>query len=227
MKRQLNQRGFHIYFIPLIIVLLGAVGFTGWYVWDAQKDKETGAAVTDNAAITPTPTPTPTTTPTPALDVTAGWSTYTNTQYHFSLKYPTDWAYGGTSGDAQYPYFTKGGNNELTVHVENYSYTLENRRIAIEADGKSIDTISFDDLVRNYNKQSEGVETSNEIINSGLGNVYFRSYTFNWFGRTILQYNGCLKDDRQQFYGLFFKDDATPDEISTYKLVIASLQPIN
>jgi hypothetical protein len=59
--------------IVLVIVVLGAAGYFGWYYFG---DKLFGGS-------TPTPT---TNTPT---DPTASWKTYSNTKYLFSVKYPS------------------------------------------------------------------------------------------------------------------------------------------
>ena len=63
--KKINERGFHLWLIPLIIVLVGITGFAGWYVYDANKgDNEPVSNIT---APTPTPTATPTVAPTPAV----------------------------------------------------------------------------------------------------------------------------------------------------------------
>jgi hypothetical protein len=60
MYKKLNQKGFHhVLMIALIVVVVAAVGFAGWYVWDKNK-------ADDSANITsPTPTPSVTATVTP------------------------------------------------------------------------------------------------------------------------------------------------------------------
>jgi hypothetical protein len=61
--KKMNENGFHIWIIALIIVVVAALGFGGWYVWDKNKDD---AGSTDGTIATVTPTPTATPTPTPA-----------------------------------------------------------------------------------------------------------------------------------------------------------------
>jgi hypothetical protein len=79
-----NQQGFHIVMIPLIVIILGIIGFTGWYVWDKNQNQTTisnpESSNNNNASnldilksernqivtvITADNTPTPTPTPTP------------------------------------------------------------------------------------------------------------------------------------------------------------------
>jgi hypothetical protein len=78
MKSKFNQQGFHIWVIALIIVVVAALGFAGWYVWDKNK--------ADNSANTTNPTAVPT----PTADPTADWQTYTDDTYGFSFRYPSD-----------------------------------------------------------------------------------------------------------------------------------------
>jgi len=74
-KHFLNKK-FAITFV--ILSLLGAGAYAGiWYWQDQQVAQE----------VVPTFTPRPSTTP----DPTADWKTYTNTQYGFEFKYPSDW----------------------------------------------------------------------------------------------------------------------------------------
>jgi hypothetical protein len=67
-KLRLNSRGFHWWLIPLIIVVLGVIGFAAWYVWHSNRDTDT-----TQSSVTATPTPTPTPTPV-AISATGNWS---------------------------------------------------------------------------------------------------------------------------------------------------------
>lgn len=61
----------------------------------------------------PTPTPTPAAVVTPTPDATANWKTYTNTEYGYSIKYPTDWVVlEGTTDGEDYARFFKGPYSE-------------------------------------------------------------------------------------------------------------------
>ena len=67
MKR-LNEQGFHLWLIPLILIIVIVLGFAGWYVWDKNKDDNNTAETTQDDAVTSsqtatTPTSTPTTEP--------------------------------------------------------------------------------------------------------------------------------------------------------------------
>lgn len=73
-----------------IIVVVAAAGYFGWNYYSQSKTKtETPVAVVT----------TPTTTP-KATDPTANWTSYANTKYGYSLKYPAGWyVYGYKTGD--------------------------------------------------------------------------------------------------------------------------------
>ncbi len=67
--------------VTLLVVLVVVVAAILTYFAFFKKPGE--------VAVSPTPTPTKTATPTP--DETANWKTYTNNQYGFEVKYPSDW----------------------------------------------------------------------------------------------------------------------------------------
>lgn len=77
-----NQKGFANIILIVIIVAIVAVG--GYFVFSKKLEP---------IAQQPTPTPTKTpVSPTPtAKDETAGWNTFTDTQYGFEFKYPDTW----------------------------------------------------------------------------------------------------------------------------------------
>ncbi|OGD57163.1 hypothetical protein A2V71_01925 [Candidatus Berkelbacteria bacterium RBG_13_40_8] len=77
--------------IVLIVVVLGAAGYFGWYyLMGPGKKVETSTSTPTATTTTPsTNTTTPTTTTPTTTDKTAGWKTYTNETYGFSFKYPS------------------------------------------------------------------------------------------------------------------------------------------
>jgi hypothetical protein len=86
----LNQNGFGAVEIFISIVVLGAVGGAGYFVW--SKNKNTNKQATNNMQ-TPSPTVTVSTspTPTPQADPTESWQSYTNAYGKFTVKFPTSW----------------------------------------------------------------------------------------------------------------------------------------
>jgi hypothetical protein len=227
--KKLDKGGFHLAMVPLIVVIVAIIGFTGWYVWNSNNNTNKALDnISDSNLIRTTPTPTaPNPSPTPTTDITADWNTYTNTQYHFSLKYPVYIKYGGTYGDNKDPYFQKEGKDEFDIQIQNYSDALASYKFLIEADGNSLNTISFEKFVDKYCNDSEGTMTSLEIINSQLGKFYAKSFNVSFFAKSIKEFHGYLKDDRQQFYKIFFKNNASDEEKHIYRLIIASLKPVN
>ena len=123
MKKVLNQRGFHIWLIPLIIVLIGIIGFTGWYVWDANKSTSNLPENTTNTDNTPTPTPTTAlvTTPTPA---TTPATTYNDDKYGFSFDYPSDAAIKITDGPQE-------GSDLSTKALRAITLTAANKKFKV------------------------------------------------------------------------------------------------
>lgn len=112
MKKFLNERGFHLIMIPLIVVVVGIIGFAGWYVYNANRDSgkalDSGTNTNSNSqtsATTPTPTasPMPIVTVTPNPDATASWKDatgkYADQNYGFNYKIPSDWDVSNTFPD--------------------------------------------------------------------------------------------------------------------------------
>ncbi len=79
-----NQKGFGAIEALLIIVLAGIIGFTGWYVYNANHK------VSDNLS----PNKSKVTVvhkKTVASDPTSAWKPYTDNMGKFSIKYPKTW----------------------------------------------------------------------------------------------------------------------------------------
>jgi hypothetical protein len=72
-----NQRGISQIIIGVIVLLLLGVGGS-YYLYTKNQSSQ----------IKPTPTSTPQTQATPAPIIPADWKTYTNTNGHFTMKYP-------------------------------------------------------------------------------------------------------------------------------------------
>ena len=83
--------------IILGIVVVALVGILGYALGARQNATETTTTSAISTAVkTTTPTTAPvgslTTTSTTAVDATADWKTYTNTNFNFFIRYPTDWS---------------------------------------------------------------------------------------------------------------------------------------
>jgi hypothetical protein len=95
-----NQSGFSAIAALLILVIVGIIGGTGWYVVQANN-KATDTL--DNAGLgtTAKAKKKKQTTPTPAsqADPTTNWTAYSSKAGEFSLKYPSSWV---KSNNSQY-----------------------------------------------------------------------------------------------------------------------------
>lgn len=85
-----NQKGFGAVEGVLIVVLVLAIAFGGWYVWKQQPVADNGAKknATAQKQANSTNKPEPQV-PDPAAD----WITYTNTDGKFSFKHPKSWVF--------------------------------------------------------------------------------------------------------------------------------------
>lgn len=81
-----TQKGF---IIPLLIVVIAVLAIgAGVYVFEQGKTKQVEQQSTTNNQTIPTSTSQATT---PSANQYAEWKTYSNTVYHYSIKYPNNW----------------------------------------------------------------------------------------------------------------------------------------
>jgi Tfp pilus assembly protein PilV len=86
-----NQSGFSAIEALLILVIVGIIGGTGWYVMHANKN--TNDTLNNSGLGTATKsTKKASSVPAPQADPTASWTPYSSKTGKFSLKYPTTWA---------------------------------------------------------------------------------------------------------------------------------------
>jgi hypothetical protein len=78
-----QKQGISAFLVILIIVLVALIAGGG--VWWWMSKKSTATTTTSTTAITAK------TTTTTSTAETAGWKTYTSSQYKLSFKYPSDW----------------------------------------------------------------------------------------------------------------------------------------
>lgn len=83
-----NQKGFSPIQILLVLIVLGLIGGTGYYVW--QSRNKTNATLEQTAKSQGEAQKTDT--KKAAADTTADWVTYTSTGGVFTLKHPKAWA---------------------------------------------------------------------------------------------------------------------------------------
>lgn len=87
-----NHKAVYSVLITVIVLLIGAVA----YLAMGRKSEQPNNQQTNNTqTLSPTPNPTPNPTPTPipnptSTNPTADWKTYSNTQYGFEFKYPSN-----------------------------------------------------------------------------------------------------------------------------------------
>lgn len=86
-----NQKGFSLIEALLILVIVGILGGTGWYVWHAKQDTdETLSAVNIPSAATESRKS--------ISKPYANWKTATSPRGKFSFKYPSSWKYSQSIG---------------------------------------------------------------------------------------------------------------------------------
>lgn len=84
-----NQNGFSPVMIILLVVLIGVIGATGYYVY--QTNNKTSNELSNSVDTSSGKKDTkPSVTATPIASATASWQTYSNKDFNFSFKYPSN-----------------------------------------------------------------------------------------------------------------------------------------
>jgi hypothetical protein len=110
MKLKKNNHGFGAIEGLLILVIVGIIGFTGWFVWDAKRNSEQSPINTTVAANSNAVAKTNEKLPANS-DVTAKWFKYSSPDGIYTIKLPDGWNLVSYHGDSN-PYAM--GQSELT-----------------------------------------------------------------------------------------------------------------
>jgi hypothetical protein len=131
MKKLSNQKGFHLIIIPLIVVILAIIGFTGWYVYKTNSNTNNTYSSTSSQIVS-TPTPSickSSPTPTPTASVTSvtypGVVSLEDSNRHVTVKLTNtsetvsfDYPVGATVSKGTY------GDYYIEVHSADKKYSM-------------------------------------------------------------------------------------------------------
>jgi hypothetical protein len=121
-KVSLNQKGFGLVGALIALAVLVVLGGAGAYVY--HRDHKTKPTTSNDNQSTQTTSNNSTQTnnnnnssaSTTKTDPYAGWKTYTDTTYHYSFKYPTDWTATVGSAQGQSVSVRNPGNSVLVAY---------------------------------------------------------------------------------------------------------------
>lgn len=207
LMKRLNQKGFHLLYIVLIVIVIAGLGFAGWYVWDKNQNQ----TAEEQTSSTPTPMPI-------GVD--------------YVVEYPSTWIISSHSSSDTQLFVNKENANSSDYEMQIYKGKLS--EMASFTDGDTGITYtpatSFEEFVTKYyinfgNGMAGGATvTSAETIITHSGNAYFMTYTDNWMGSRVTVYRSYMKINDNEYLEFIFKNDASPDLVSSYKQIIASLR---
>lgn len=76
-----NQKGFGHLAISLIVIVVGLIGFTGWYVWQNRDDKKSSSKILETSK----------TKKSSPLNAPSGWGEYRDDRLSIRFAYPPEW----------------------------------------------------------------------------------------------------------------------------------------
>ena len=168
-----NQKGFtNIVLVVVIVIFVGAVGYFAFVKKSEPVAQQPTPTQTSNPTKTPTPNP---------KDEIADWKTYTNAQYGFEFRYPSNWGFddqsanrlGGVDVFVMAPMDNNFGKNTMNVVIDTL-HTLSDRRQYRISDGYQEKIISVGGgTVYTYSKN--GVADGMDLFTAG-GKVFQISF---------------------------------------------------
>jgi len=222
--KKTNQTGFSIVEALLILVVVGILGFTGWYVYHAKQTSDKSYSAASNSTA-PTYKKKTTTTKTATANPYAGWNTCDDTADGVSFKYPSGWTVqGSTAGSNPCSGFTLTAGQEFSLRSPSsngLAFTL------IYFPGQSKTNLSKSNS--STNGDSQKVQSASPLTLSSGKTVSLVSYVNT---DTTSSTDGLISDmaltDQSYSVGKTFHviDGITSPKASSYSVIMeASLAP--
>lgn len=155
-----NQKGFaNIVIAVLAVLILGGAGY--WYATHYQKS---GQPITNPIQVAPLSTPSPT----PTTNETAGWRTYNNTKYGFSISFPAN----VTADDGVEDFVQSFPNGSKITNYETFCYGETDNTIGNCFDIHLLDNDLLYDLIKakeKYGINSPEIKLQEVTVNGNYG----------------------------------------------------------
>ncbi len=120
-KTNTNQRGFSTVEAVLILVILGIVAFSGYFVWHARQHTVPVASKKSSTAVSSKSAKSSSVSEPTGVDPYVGWNTYTS-KFGFSLRYPSGARVDDTTTGATTINDTTGPNSvDVFVYADGYT----------------------------------------------------------------------------------------------------------
>lgn len=146
----------------LILVIVGLLGGTGWYVWHSKNNADKSAKNAEAANSSTSTSSKKQTSTTTTADPYAGWKTYTSSMEGFTFKYPNTWTlkdtYDSRSTNVNESIALSGTNNFSLI----YDVYKLNTNSNFGCDGCSFNGVSAL-TIENYGKSLYMVVNSNTV----------------------------------------------------------------
>jgi hypothetical protein len=174
MIRLKGSIGFSVLAALLMLVIVGILGFTGWFVYHSQKTADKSY---DSESSTHTDS---TKNQTTANDEYAGWKTYESTDKSLSFKYPGDWFIREDSSLKRIYIST----DSTAVTRDNIPAGFQQVWIAVGSDEASVEN---ENSIKAGNPK--GVSVNGEIAASTIksGELAITIYEYDTVGGKVLQ----------------------------------------
>jgi hypothetical protein len=205
-----NQKGFSAVEGTLILVIIGLVGFVGWFVYDANKkvDDSLNTANQSNSQTTAT-----------KKSSTALTETYTDPA-GFTLNYPADWQFAAKgskdlSGKGEYGFnqFVSKANYQANNNAFILIFSTDESASPANAYAKNVFTDKADRVVSIADSKINGYDAAT---------VTYKIVGEDPSGREVfIAHNGKIVDF------VYSNSQADKDYVDTYKAIINSIKFTN
>ncbi|MDB5169988.1 MAG: hypothetical protein JWN82_384 [Candidatus Saccharibacteria bacterium] len=230
MKTLKNSDGFSALHILLMLVTVGIVGFTGWYVWNANNKADESLKDTTSASSATKPAPAK-----KAVEPYANWQAYSSTVGNFTFKYPAEWTIKELSIE---PSLAKYQKQELDITTNTtrpvaqgaftFSLFVYDANPTMENSPQNLNGLTAENLTNGVMIAQSNKPESNSTANAQLSvvgkNGETHYYGYPLANKYYLGGSGGFAMGQKDTTSLTYEEQVGSDEWKDIKLLLQSIE---
>lgn len=224
-----GQNGFAAIEVILLVIVVGIIGGTGWYVYNSvHKTNNTLKSISNssasNAIVKSTKansgSSTSTSNSSTVSNPTAGWQTYSNSQYDFTIQYPSGWVVSTSPVISIQKQGSNLDDRDLIIGVDDYSSMPINN-------GLSPTNTSYKNYISHYIPGNQTAVLSTSSIQSKSGTILANLYSFSWAGVNGNDYFAFYKTNDNKLITFQFKHNLSTSDQELYNQMLETFNVSN